>query len=397
MLMLEEVLSRAILPNDLILIAAKTFKSGHLWEVQKVRQEFEVCPKCATPCYTLHGRCTSTVRDEPLRQRGLWLKIHKHRYYCKTCRKPFTEPVSIVWPKRRTTQRFRKFIGSMCENLTDLKRVRKIYGVSTGFVYEAYYSQIEIKLRERASAPWPEVVGIDEHFFRRVKGAGTEFVTMITDVKKGKLFDVALGKNTDALIEQLKHIPGRERVKTVVMDLSSGYRALAKRLFPNAQIVADKFHVLRLPSPMIMKIGRQIHGHRQQLQTRRKLLYSRKRLDYWMRQDIDRYLASHHDLNAVYRAKEKLHELYRTKGSNRAATALVRLIEELKRSHIEELKKLGRTLKNWSAQILLYFQRPYTNAITECLNNRGKLVQKRGYGFKSFKNYRLRVLSACLF
>jgi transposase len=395
--MLERSLSRAVLPNDLKLFNVRTYKSGHLWEVEKVRQEFEICPKCATPSRTLAGRCTSLVRDEPLRQSGLWLKIHKHRYYCKSCRKPFTEPVSIVWPRRRTTQRFRKFIGALCENIVDLKRVRSIHRISSGFVYEVYYSQISIKLRERLNASWPEVLGIDEHFFRRTKGEGTEFVTMLTDVKKRRLFEVALGKSTKELVEQLAHISGRENVKIVVMDLSSGYRALAEKLFPNAQIVADKFHVLRLPSPMIMKMGRQIHGHRQDLKTRRKLLYNRENLDYFIRQDIDRYLEKHPVLNEIYRAKEKLHQIYRTRGIERASKALTKFISELKESRIDDLNRLGRTLKRWSAQVLLYFEHRYTNAITECLNNRGKLVQKRGYGFRSFRNYRLRVLSACLF
>lgn len=395
--MLESSLSRAVLPKDLKLFNTRVYRYGHLWEVEKVRQEFEICPKCATPSRSLAGRCTAVVRDEPLRQMGLWLKIHKHRYYCKTCRKPFTEAVSIVWPGRRTTQRFRKFIGELCENIVDLKRVRSMHRMSTGFIYEAYYSQIQTKLRERLNMRWPEVLGIDEHFFRRVKGEGTEFVTMLTDVKKRKLFEIVLGKNTKTLMEQLAHIPGRENVRIIVMDLSSGYRAFAQKLFPNAKIVADKFHVLRLPSPMIMKVGRQIHGHRQDLKTRRKLLYNRPRLDYFVRQDIDRYLGSHPELNEIYRAKEKLHEIYRTRGTERATAALTKFINELKESKIEDLKRLGRTLKTWSEQVLLYFTHRYTNAITECLNNRGKLVQKRGYGFKSFKNYRLRVLSACLF
>ncbi len=385
--MLERSLSRAVLPKDLKLFNVRVYKSGHLWEVKKVRQECEICPKCATPSRSRAGRCTAIVRDEPLRQMGLWLKIHKHRYYCSKCRKPFTEPVSIVWPRRRTTQRFRKFIGELCENIVDLKRVRSIHQLSSGFVYEVYYSQISIKLRERSNMSWPEVLGIDEHFFRRIKGEGTQFVTMLTDVKKRRLFEVALGKNTKALIEQLEHIPGRDRVKIVVMDLSSGYRAFVQKLFPNAEIVADKFHVLRLPSPMIMKVGRQIHGHRQELQTRRKLLYNRENLDYFVRQDIDRYLENHPVLNEIYRAKEKLHQIYRTRGIEKATDALTKFIAQLKESKIEDLKRLGRTLKNWAKQVLKYFQHRYTNAITECLNNRGKLVQKRGYGFKSFKNW----------
>jgi transposase len=395
--MLEASLTRAVLPRDLKLVNVRKYKTGHMWEVEKVRQTFEVCPKCGTVCTARAGRAISIVRDEPLRQNALWLKIHKHRYQCKKCKKPFTEPVSIVWPGRRTTGRFRKFIGSVCDNIVDLKRVRTLYKVSTGFVYECFYAQIEIKLRERQNRSWPEVVGIDEHFFRRVKGQGTEFVTMLTDVKKRELFEIALGKSTKALVEQLKDIPGREKVQLVVMDLSSGYRALARQLFPNAEIVADKFHVLRLPSPMIMKEGRQIHGHRQELKTRRKLLYNRPRLEYFVRQEVDTYLEQHPVLNEIYRAKERLHEIYRIKGLAKATASLDEFIGDLKTSSVADLKRLGRTLKAWFKPILNYFAHRYTNAITECLNNRGKLVQKRGYGFKSFKNYRLRVLSACLF
>ena len=39
---------------------------------------------------------------------------------------------------------------------------------------------------------------------------------------------------------------GREKVKVVCMDLSSGYRSIVRRCFPNAKIVADRFHVIRL-------------------------------------------------------------------------------------------------------------------------------------------------------
>ena len=49
-----------------------------------------------------------------------------------------------------------------------------------------------------------------------------------------------------------------------------------------------------------------------------------------------------------------------------------------------------------SIEIYLLGKTGLTNAFTEQTNNRGKLVQKRAYGYKSFRNYRLRLLSACL-
>jgi transposase len=394
--MLEANLSRFVLPEDLKLIAIHRCTTHYIWEVEKVRQAFEICPRCAQPSNVRAGRCSVTIKDEPLRGEALWLKIHKHRYSCKTCKRPFTEPVSIVWPRRRTTQRLRKAVAKAASHFMDLDRVRRTFHMSSGFVYQVFYEQLDIKLRERRGCPWPEVLGIDEHFFRRLKGF-TQFVTVFTDLKKRHLFEMALGKDTKSLIEQLESIPGRENVRIVAIDLSNGYRAFVKKLFPNALIVADKFHTLRLLGPSIMKAGKEIHGHRQELKTRRLLLVNRPSLDYFVRCDIDRYLESHPKLNELYRWKERLYEFYRIKGFARAVKALAKLTNKMSSSSLPEIKRLRSTLIKWRQEISLYFENGYTNAFTEAMNNIGKLVQKRGYGYKSFANYRLRTLCARLF
>ena len=89
-------ITEVFLPKELKLLSTKRFKQGYIWNVEKIRQAFEICPKCATASNTRSGRVSVTIRDEPMRGEGLWLKIHKHRYYCKTCKKPFTESVSGV-------------------------------------------------------------------------------------------------------------------------------------------------------------------------------------------------------------------------------------------------------------------------------------------------------------
>lgn len=388
-------LTRFLVPNKLEIIRVKRFKRGYLWSLRKKRGQGEVCPKCANLTNVRAGRCRTQVRDESFRGVSLWLEIHKHRYLCKSCKKTFTESVDGIWPRRRTTQRFRKSLAQMCHNFSNMKSVQDVEKVSSGLLYKVFYEQLESKLNERKGLRWPEVLGIDEHFFSRSKGF-TEFTTVFTDLKKRKLFDACEGKSTKTIIEQMQHIPGRENVKIVVMDLSSGYRSFAQKMFPNAEIVADKFHVLRLITPSLIKAGRMIYGHRQELWLKRLILKNRHRLDYFQRSDLDRYLKQHPKLDELYRWKEKLHLLFRTKGIRRAAHTLYELIEEMKKSNLEEILRLSRTLTRWRKEILLYFDTGLTNAFTEAMNNIGKLVQKRGYGYKSFKNYRLRLLSACL-
>jgi transposase len=394
--MLEANLSRFVLPDDLKLTAIRRFNTRYVWEVEKIRQAFEICPRCASPSSVRAGKCKSLVRDEPIRGEELWLEISKHRYFCKPCKKPFTESVSGVWPRRRTTQRLRRSIAKAAAHFMDLERVRRNYRISSGLVYKAFYEQLATKLNERTGCPWPEVLGIDEHFFRRQKGF-SEFVTVFTDLRGRKLFEIARGKDTKGLMEQLKDIPGRENVRVVAIDLSNGYRALVKKLFPNARIVADKFHALRLLGPAIMRAGKEIHGHRRELSLRRLLLVNRPSLDYFARSDLDRYLANHAKLNELYRWKERLYEFYRIKGFRKAVRAHGKLTDQMKNSGLPEIQRLRRTLVKWRSEICLYFENGYTNAFTEAMNNIGKLVQKRGYGYKSFANYRLRTLCARLF
>ncbi len=179
--------------------------------------------------------------------------------------------------------------------------------------------------------------------------------------------------------------------------MASGYRSFIKEFFPNAKIIVDKFHAVRLLHPQIIKKRREIQGHKQDLRTRRLLLKNRKDLDYWLKNDVDRYLKQHPELDELYRAKERLHLFYQTRGYDKAKNSLLKFIEDLKKSTNPRLMRLRKTLKNWFWELLAYFKYRVTNGPTEAINGRAKLLQRRACGYKSFKNYRLALLSACAF
>lgn len=385
--MLTGHLKSFLLGNHFNLLSTQHHQGGMLWNVQLKRSKV-VCHHCGSTKTIRAGKCTSIVREESIREMPFWLKIHKHRIYCKACKKTFTERAPGVLPRRKTTQRFRKSVAHACGKMSDLSTVSRFHFVSHGFAYKVYYEQIEVKFKEHLERmKWPEVIGIDEHFFRRKNGF-TEFATMVTDLKSRKTFELVHGKDHQSLWQGLKDLPGRENVKTVVIDMSSSYKSFIKSFFPNAKIVADKFHVLRLFTPHIMKKGKEIHGHRGELKIRRKLLWSRKNLDYFLKLEIDHYLKNHADLDALYRFKEKLYEVYRTKGVERASQAFAKMIESMSQSLVPEIKKLSETFKRWKTEILNYFQFKYTNGFTERMNGTGKLVQRRAFGYKNFRNYR---------
>ena len=99
----HEHLSRVLLLPELKLV--RTYKNNFFERVQVVEKhsKFEVCPKCATPSNVIYDRRKVKVHDAPMRDQDMWLEIIKRRFYCKTCRKPFTEPVSGIRKSKRVT------------------------------------------------------------------------------------------------------------------------------------------------------------------------------------------------------------------------------------------------------------------------------------------------------
>lgn len=354
----------------------------------------EVCPKCANPSRSVYDTRTVRLKDAPIRGKAVTLEVRKRRFFCKTCKKPFTEPISGVGKSKKTTDRYRREVLWAAEHFSDLKKVRKQYRCSTGLIYKVLFEQLDLRVRRKINYPWPQSIGIDEHFFTRRRGRA-EFVTVFTDHNNRRLREVAFGKTKDELKYQVQDVDGRENVRHVTLDMSDTYRSFVREFFPNAAMIADKFHVLRLLTPAINKARVQITGDKRKLPLRWMLLKPRYKLKYYERDALDRWLTDYPELKELYWAREMLFSFYRTKGQRRAAEALTRLTDHLANSKIKAIRTLRRTLQSWRSEILNYFETRLTNARTEGFNNVAKLVQKRAYGYKSFENYRLRLLNAC--
>jgi transposase len=362
---------------------------------QKIRIT-EYCPKCATPSNLTYDSRRVRVKDAPIRGTGTILFIRKRRLWCAPCHKPFTEPVAGIGKGKRHTDRYARGILWACENFSDLTAVRRAYRASSSLVYDVYYRKLEQKVGEKVNYPWPKIVGIDEHAFKKARyGAPTEFVTMIVDHSNRRVREVVLGKTTAALSLTLAEIPGRENVEVVTLDLCDPFKNFVREFFPKAKLVADKFHVLRLLSPALLRRRKEITGTRSDLRAKKLLLMSSYKLRYPERLALHQFTERFPELHEVYLWKERLHGLYRTRGYEKAKKALQGMCDEMASSQIPEVKTLRRTLLKWREEILNYFLTGITNARTEGFNNKAKVVKRRAYGYKSFRNYRLKVLTAC--
>ena len=388
-------LSRFSLLPELELLKVERRSHRHIGFVCRKTSDFEVCPNCASKCYGTHDKRRVIITDEPLRGRRVSLEIIKRRFRCLCCTKVFMEPVSGISKGKRFTQRFKRHLLWCCERFTDLKAVKRHVGCSYGFLYSALYEQLELNRRKHLH-PWPKVIGIDEHSFRKSKKhARMDFVTMIVDHRNRRVIDLVNGTSKADLRSSTAHMSARENVSWVTMDLSPTFRSFAKESFPNARIVADKFHVVRLLDNQINRKRKEITGDRRKLAIRKLLLKNAHDLDFATRSLILKWLDQYPELRDLYTYKQAIHKLYRTKGYNKARRAFIRMTDSMAHCRTPEIRSLRRTLLSWSAEILNYFRTGLTNARVEGFNNKAKLIKRRAYGYRSFKNYRLRVLNAC--
>lgn len=392
----DESLIRALLLPELSLISFRPVPTARVIEVLAEKQpKREYCPRCATGSGVGYDRRSVRLKDENFRGYRVRLVVRKRRLWCQPCGKPFTEPLPGVRKGFRHTERYGRAALRACELYVDLTRVRRDIRCSAGWLYTALYRHLDLEHRKRRS-DWPAVIGLDEHSFGRRKPlCPRDFVSMVVDVRGRRLFELVDGRTIDKLETSLAHIHGAENVRLVALDMSDAYKGFAKRTFPNARLVADKFHVLRLLNPALTQRRVEITGDIRSMAIRRLLLRNGHSLDFWMKLDVQRFLDAHPALREVYLAKEALHRFYRTRGIDRATRALDGLLGRLKASQLPELATLRRTLSKWRVEVLAYFDTGLTNAITEGFNLKAKLVKRRAFGYRSFRNYRLRLLNAC--
>jgi transposase len=225
-------------------------------------------------------------------------------------------------------------------------------------------------LSERKNAGCPRVLGIDEHFFSRKDGYATTFV----DLERGRVYDVVLGRSEASLEGYLNRLKGKELVEVVCMDLSNTYRAIVKKHFPKAKILADRFHVIRLVNHHFLSCWKQIDPvgskNRGLLSLMRRHEHNLKSPE--QKERLQGYLRENPALKAIYEFKQRLcrillHKHCTVRKCRQLAREFLKAVDELIHSKLGPLVVLGETLRSWQEEIATMWRFTKNNGITEGL------------------------------
>ena len=381
------------------------------------------CPQCGVISTSVRQYRTTMPRDLSCGEERLAVRWHKRQYRCRerACpRKAFTESVPEIPPRARLTGRLCRQLARQVAGGRSVSSVAAEYGISWPVAHRHYAACAEHLLTEPDP---PAVLGIDEtrrgtpKWLQDQTGrwVRTErFETNFTDLSgTGRLLGQVAGRTGKAVTTWLddRGAGWKNQVKFVAMDPCAVYRSAVTRALPDAVIVVDHFHLVRLANQAVtrvrQRVTRQVLGRRGTSRdpawaNRRRLLRARERLTtqqfHRMWEEISAQEATG-ELLAAWIAKEELRfllSLARTRPPrSEISNRLFAFYDWCARADVPEVTRLARTIEAWWPQILAFIDTGITNAGTEANNRLVKDAARIAFGLRNLDNQRRRVRLHC--
>ena len=376
--------------NLLAYTVTKFSENDHDYHIDAEAKEHpKSCQSCGSPDIVGFGRNEQLVRDLPMHDKRVCIYVDTRRYRCRACSKTFYERLPGVDNKRMMTSRLVKWMGEQSVK-RPFAHVADEVGVTENTVKNVFNDYIN-ELERTVEFETPQWMGIDEiHIIKKPR-------CVVSNIENNTIVNVLRDRNKKTVADYLFRLKGRELVKCITMDMWEPYKDAVRDIMPQATIVIDKFHVVRMANECLETVRKEIRGNLT-IKQRRGLMHDRfillKReanLEGFDRINLESWTKNYPALGAAYRAKEEFFAIYDAMTVSEDQSLFreweARLTPEIK----EAFFPLTRAVNNWMPEIMAYFENPVTNAYTESLNNLIRVMNRLGRGY-SFEALRAKIL-----
>lgn len=367
----------------------------------------DFCPKCGVVFdenFEKHGFITSNIKIPDVIGFKSMLRLHKQRYLCKHCHKVFTLTSNIT--------NYGCFISNItkhkiAKDLTKKRSEKDIAfdnNVSPNTVKRVMNSFYETQKLYKNYLP--EVLSFDE--FKSVKSADGAMSFHMCNGITGQTIDIIEDRRLDNLIKYFYYYDykARSKVKFITIDMYSPYVSLIKKMFPNARIIIDKFHLTQLISRSLNKtrikvMNKDKKNHRKLKRYWRLILKDRNELDYskWKKytcfdslitqSDIVDYLINtNEELKLTYLIYQDILYSFKKKDFNRLKQTLNNINPKIS----NYMKTSIKTLLEFLPHIKNTFDQEYHNGFIEGNSNFIKVIKRIAFGFRSFRRFKARIM-----
>jgi transposase len=239
-------------------------------------------------------------------------------------------------------------------------------------------------------------LGIDEIHL----GQKTRCYTMVIDLADGRILwaQPGRGKGTlRALWQRLRRAGAK--IRAVATDMSAAYWSAVVEHLPEAALVFDKFHLLKLMNERLDQLRRQmVRAAQGPLKLRIKgtrflLLRNPDNLTQEQIPKLQEALRLNEPLLLGWYLREELRELWTQPSRRQMKAFLEDWCDKAGQTSVGQLHKMAQTLRVHAWGILAYAEHPITSAKLEGINNKIKTLTKRADGFHDQNFFLLKLLS----
>lgn len=355
------------------------------------------CPQCGGSHISRRGTLPRSWSAVPVGNRPVTVFADVPRIECHDCQTEPVVPVPFADPRKSYTRSFERLVLDLRQSMT-LRDVARHLRVSDWLVRD-----IEKRWLGRHFAK-PRLkdlryLAIDEISTKK----GHKYLTIVLDLESGAVVFVGPGKGADALKlfwKQLK--ASHARVEAVAMDMSAAYYQAVTENLPQADIVFDWFHIVKLLNDKLSQLRRELYReatdqlHKDVLKGTRWLLLKRpENLDEQKneQQRLQEALNLNESLATAYYLKEDLSRMWDQPTKVQAGRFLDDWVRQADASGIRGLQTFARTLAGYRSGILAWYDHPISTGPLEGVNNKIKTLKRQAYGFRDPEYFRLKILA----
>jgi len=354
-----------------------------------------VCPECGQACARHDHAPEREWRHLNVMEFVTVIRARVPRCQCpehgvKTVRTPWAEP-GAHW-----TLRFEAHAVELILACRSLTQVAELLQMDWDGVQRLVARAVArgVARRELTAIRY---VGLDEKSFLR----GQSYVSVANDILGRRVLEVVPGRDQAAgeALWQVLPAEQRQKVEAAAMDMSGSFVAATRAQAPQAAIVHDKFHVAKMLNEAVDQTRRAEHirlqakGDNTLKDTR--FLWLKGELAEHQKAGFAELLEINLHTAKAWAYKEQFAEFWWQPDAARGAAFFKDWIRSVNRTRLTRIKAVAKTLQKHLTNLLTYFMHPITNAISEGFNSKIQALKSDARGFRSFANYRARILFHC--
>jgi transposase len=247
-------------------------------------------------------------------------------------------------------------------------------------------------------------LGIDETSFQKRH----QYVTVVTDVRRSRVLEVAYGRDEDALLGFYEGLSGAQRrgIVAVAMDMWKPYIKTTRQFVPDAdsKIGFDRFHVAKHLNQAVDMVRKQEHrqlradGDDRLLRTKFLWLMSphrRRTLPQERRTQFSVLRRCSLKVARAWAIKETARTLWSYNSRTWAEKAWTKWIGWALRSRLEPMRGAARMVRGHLRGIINAIVLGVTNATAESLNAKIQWLKRAACGFRNRARFRTAILFHC--